>query len=176
MFYLYSIVYSSEYRKRWAEFLKYDMPRFPFPKDYSLFLELSKRGKELAKLHMLFPDTISKLDEDERASYPNLGSNIINMIRYDKKENEIRINKQQIFLNVKEDIWNFRIGGYQVLKQWLSRRRNKTLTSEEISNFCIIVAIIGKTLEFLDQINPLYNKLEENILEANRFKISLETF
>ncbi|RPI03541.1 MAG: DNA methyltransferase, partial [Ignavibacteriae bacterium] len=51
--YCYAILYSDNYREKYAEFLKIDFPRIPFTKNYDLFKEMSKLGEELIELHLL---------------------------------------------------------------------------------------------------------------------------
>ena len=176
MYYLYAILYSSTYRERWAEFLEYDMPRFPFPKNYSLFKNISERGKRLAKLHMFDDKTIHSLNSDILGRFPSFGSNKIDIIKYDKEKKIIKINNSQLFENVSNNVWNFRIGGYQVLKQWLRRRRNRELKTQDIKHFTIMIGIINETLTFMKEINPFYLKVEKYFIEADKFKISLKDF
>ena len=66
-YYIYSVLYSNTYRTKYAEFLKIDFPRVPFTKDYKLFIQLGKLGKQLADLHLLkskdLDKTISKFPD-----------------------------------------------------------------------------------------------------------------
>ncbi|HAO47148.1 MAG TPA: N-6 DNA methylase [Ferruginibacter sp.] len=50
--YIYAILYSPSYRKKYAEFLKSDFPRIPFTADKNLFDVLSDLGAELIALHI----------------------------------------------------------------------------------------------------------------------------
>jgi len=45
--YIYAVFYSPGYRERYAEFLKIDFPRVPWPKGKKIFVELCKVGDEL---------------------------------------------------------------------------------------------------------------------------------
>ena len=51
--YVYGILYSNIYRKKYAEFLKIDSPRIPFTSDYKLFLQVAELGEQLTELHLL---------------------------------------------------------------------------------------------------------------------------
>ena len=51
--YVYAILYSQEYRTRYAEFLKIEHPRFPLTADRHLFQALADLGAELVSLHLL---------------------------------------------------------------------------------------------------------------------------
>jgi predicted helicase len=50
--YVYCILWSSEYRARYADFLKLDYPRIPIPRDGSLPRTLSDMGRELVRVHL----------------------------------------------------------------------------------------------------------------------------
>ncbi|HEY3491769.1 MAG TPA: type ISP restriction/modification enzyme, partial [Solirubrobacterales bacterium] len=50
--YVYAVLYSHEYRERYAAFLASDFPRIPFPRDRYLFEALSGIGQELIGLHL----------------------------------------------------------------------------------------------------------------------------
>ncbi|MBL7701647.1 MAG: hypothetical protein JNM14_05325 [Ferruginibacter sp.] len=49
--YIYAILYSPTYRKKYSEFLKSDFPKIPFTKDKEVFQQLSKLGAQLVILH-----------------------------------------------------------------------------------------------------------------------------
>jgi hypothetical protein len=51
--YIYAVFHSPEYRRRYAEFLKIDLPRAPLPKGKALFRKLCEVGRELTGLHLL---------------------------------------------------------------------------------------------------------------------------
>ena len=42
--YIYALLYSNAYRKKYAEFLKTDFPHVAFTKDYTLFKKLAVKG------------------------------------------------------------------------------------------------------------------------------------
>ncbi|GAH12935.1 unnamed protein product, partial [marine sediment metagenome] len=52
-YYIYGILYSNIYRKRYQEFLKIDFPRVPITKNYKLFQKFAEFGKQLVDLHLL---------------------------------------------------------------------------------------------------------------------------
>ena len=52
---------------------------------------------------------------------------------------DIYLNDRAYWRNVPSDVWNYKLGGYQVLKKWLSYRESKVLgrrlTPEEVQHF-----------------------------------------
>ena len=55
------------------------------------------------------------------------------------KTYDIYLNDRAYWSNVPANVWNYRLGGYQVLKKWLSYRESKVLgrsmKSEEVAHF-----------------------------------------
>lgn len=153
-YYIYAILYSNKYRKKYAEFLKIDFPRIPFTKDYKLFIKLGELGKELADLHLL---KSKKLDRPI-AKFPIDGSNVVETPYMESER--VHINKEQYFEPVPEEVWNYHIGGYQVCHKWLKDRKGRKLTLEERETYCKIVTALHHTIELQKQIDELYDGVE----------------
>ena len=156
-YYIYAVLYSNTYRTKYAEFLKIDFPRVPFTKNYKLYLELGNLGKQLADLHLLkdeaFVTTISKFEGS--------GNNEVEKPKYENEK--VWINKERYFDGIKEEVWNYQIGGYQVCEKWLKDRKNRPLTLEEIQTYCKIVTALSKTIEIQNQIDELYPEVEKTL-------------
>ena len=60
---------------------------------------------------------------------------------------DIRLNDRAFWRNVHANVWNYRLGGYQVLKKWLSYRERsllgRPLRPEEVRHFTDIARRIG---------------------------------
>ena len=56
----------------------------------------------------------SALDETE-IGFPKSGTNTVEKISYDGKNQEVFINKEQYFESISKEVWEYRIGAYQVL-------------------------------------------------------------
>lgn len=54
--YIYAVLHSPTYRKRYKEFLKIDFPRIPLTSNLELFRQLCQRGADLVALHLLERD------------------------------------------------------------------------------------------------------------------------
>ena len=153
-YYIYAVLYSNTYRKKYVEFLKIDFPRIPFTKDYKLFIKLGELGKELADLHLL---KSKKLDRPI-AKFPVDGSNVVETPYMESER--VHINKEQYFEPVPEEVWNYHIGGYQVCHKWLKDRKGRKLTLEERETYCKIVTSLHHTIELQKQIDELYDGVE----------------
>ncbi|GAI07696.1 unnamed protein product, partial [marine sediment metagenome] len=92
-YYIYGVLYSNIYRKKYEEFLQIDFPRVPFTSDYQLFQKVSQLGKQLVKLHLLESPLLSQPE----AKYPAIGTDRVEMREYQEKTGTVFINSQQYF-------------------------------------------------------------------------------
>lgn len=161
-YYIYAVLYSNVYRSKYSALLKLDFPRIPFPKSYNLFSKLSLSGKELVELHLL----ISKELKNVKAKFPVLGNNKVEKVEFESsksKSGKVWINDNQYFEDINEQVWNYKIGGYQVCIKWLSDRKGKVLNKEEIITYRKIGVAIQKTMELQKEIDKYYKKIENSI-------------
>lgn len=147
--YIYAVLHSPKYRKKYKEFLKIDFPRIPYPKDKETFKELVKLGRELRELHLLESPKVNKFI----TTYPVAGSDTVEK-KPEYKDGRVYINSEQYFGNVPEVAWNFWIGGYQPAQKWLKDRKDRVLTNEDIEHYQkMVVALVEteKTMKEIDQ-------------------------
>jgi len=159
--YIYAILFSRTYRERYEEFLEIDFPRIPFTSDHRLFVELSEIGKKLVELHLMKSVELNS----PVAKYQGRGDNIVENISYDRKDGRVHINKAQFFGPIRQEVWEFYIGGYQVLRKWLKYRKGRNLSLGDIKHFCRMITAVAKTIEIQDEIDLLYPDVEKNIIE-----------
>lgn len=153
--YIYSILYSNQYRERFRGFLSIDFPRIPFTTDSTLFFRLSDIGKSLINLHL-------ENDINTFTNFPIAGTNKVTNIKYTLVNGKIwrvYINNKQYFENIPEDIWNYHIGGYKVCEKWLKSRKGRVLSYDELVLFQKIVSIIGETIKIQECID---NEIENH--------------
>jgi len=155
-YYIYAILYSPTYRKCYEEFLKIDFPSVPLPSDYEIFKELSNLGKELIDLHLL---KASALDETE-IGFPKVGSNTVGKVFYDEGSQRVFINKEQYFEGISKEVWEYRIGAYQVMEKYLKDRRKRKLSLDEINHYIKVAKAIRLTIELQGKIDDVYRKAE----------------
>lgn len=157
-YYVYGILYSNKYREKYAEFLKIDFPRVPFTKDYKLFLQIAQFGEELAALHLMK----SKILEKGTIGYQGRGDNRIDFVKYNEEENRIYINAEKYFSGITPDLWNYHIGGYQVLSKFLKDRKGRTLDDPKF--YGKIVTAIAQTILLQKEIDKIYGKVEKSLI------------
>ena len=146
--YIYTIGYSPTYRKKYLEFLNIDFPRIPFNADYTKFLKLATIGQELIDLHLMK----KSYAENECQFYGNGTNYKIEKIHYG--QNRLYINNDRYFTPISEEIWNFYIGGHQVLDNWLKNRQKDDLDID-VKQFIRIVNIASNTIRLMNTIDNL---------------------
>ena len=160
LYYIYAVLYSAIYRETYAEFLRVDFPRVPFTSNYGLFKTMGDLGIKLADLHLLkSPELDSPV-----AKYQGSGNNDrIDKITYKKDELRIYINKDKYFEGVTSEVWNYHIGGYQVLHKYLKDRKGRIM--DVAPRYCRIVTALRKTIEIQKQIDEIYPEIEKTLVE-----------
>lgn len=147
--YVYAALYSPDYRRRYADLLRGDFARVPFPRERERFLDLATLGGELIKVHLLDPSRLrSSPVRFLSAGSGRLGRTKRVLRAYRPDERRVYVNEEgQCFDNLSPEVWAYRIGGYQVLDRWLQDRAGRRLGLEEIEAFRKIAAAIQRTLE-----------------------------
>ncbi|MBE9234010.1 N-6 DNA methylase [Cuspidothrix issatschenkoi LEGE 03284] len=150
-YYAYAIFHSPTYRTRYAEFLKIDFPRLPLTSNKNLFNALATKGEELVNLHLMKSDILNNLI----TTYQPIGDNQVTEVTYNSELQRVYINKQSYFTDIPPRIWEFKIGGYQVLDKWLKDRKNskRQLSNDEISHYQKIVIALTETWRIMAEID-----------------------
>jgi predicted helicase len=146
--YIYGVLHSPAYRETFAEFLKIDFPRIPYPPSPEVFRHVSEKGEQLRRLHLMEPAAIGD------APYPYVGEGDDTVASgYPKWEGKkVYINKDQHFAEVPKLAWDFYIGGYQPAKKWLKDRRGRPLSFDDIMHYQRIVKVMAETDRVMKEI------------------------
>src|SRR5262249_47524285 len=72
-------------------------------------------------------------------------------------KNTVWVDKAQItgFKGVREDVWNFHIGGYQVCEKWLKDRKGRTLSKDDVTHYHKIVVALSETIRLMKEIDEV---------------------
>ena len=101
--YIYAVLHSPEYRRRYADFLKSDFPRIPLPQDRAGFAELADFGAQLTALHLM------ESDGSDKPAFDIEGNNRIDRVRYSPSSGHspgrVFINDKQCFDGVTPEVW-----------------------------------------------------------------------
>ena len=156
LYYIYAVLYSNSYRVKYGEFLKTDFPRIPFCADYKVFRIAAKLGQKLVELHLMKSDKLDK----PMTKFERKGDNIVKQIAYEERKKAVHINAEQHFVPVPADVWEYQIGGYQVMEKWLKDRKNRRLSLDDIKQYCKIATALKETIVLQGKIDETYEQIE----------------
>ena len=145
------MLHAAEYRESYDEFLNIEFPRIPFPHSAKEFSDLSRRGWALVQAHLL-----SNLSRSGLADYHGKGDHRIEFVRYSAQEQTVHINGTQCFRPVSQAVWEFHIGGYQVLEKYLKSRKGRTLSLDEIGHVGKVADCLAFTIDQMAAIDVAY--------------------
>jgi len=129
--YIYALLYSPNYRKRYEDFLKNDYPKILFTNNKDLFRALSLLGIELIGLHVLNQESLNysfgKLKDATigESCYKEEHNPIIKKPSHNEPDQRLYINHSAYFRGVSQEIYDYRIGGYGVLDKYLKSHKNE---------------------------------------------------
>ncbi|GAA7899269.1 hypothetical protein HpCOL25_06180 [Helicobacter pylori] len=148
--YIYALLYSPNYRKRYEEFLKADYPKILFTNNKDLFMALSLLGIELIGLHVLNKESLNYGFEKLKnatigeSCYKEAHERIIKKPAYNEPEQRLYINHSAYFSGVSKEIHDYMIGGYVVLDKYLKSHKNESCDFDRVTN---IIKVIARTIE-----------------------------
>lgn len=155
--YVYAVLHSPQYRRKYAPFLRAGFPRIPFPANPALFLRLGALGAELVDLHLLRAERL----RDSRVRCTGDGTVRLSRKRgWDRESGRVVVGGL-CFEGIETEVWAYRIGGYQVLDRWLAARAGRRLTLQEIDDFRRAAAAVERTLEIRLQIEEIWPEVDE---------------
>ena len=143
--YVYAILHRPSYRQRYAEFLKIDFPRVPWPSP-DTFREYVRIGGQLRQWHLLTHPAV----DAHHLSYPVAGDNVIDKPRW--ADGCVWLNKTQYFEGISQAAWDFHVGGYQPLQKWLKDRKGRALSWDDLRHYQRIAAALGATIALMDEL------------------------
>lgn len=154
--YAYGVFHSPGYRNRYAEFLRIDFPRLPLTQSLDLFRALARLGGELVAVHLL---ESSKLDRPITEYLGGRGPEVEKVVW---TKNTVWLDKAQSsgFKGVREDVWDFHVGGYQVCEKWLKDRKGRTLSQEDIVYYQRIIVALAETIRLMKKIDEVIEDSE----------------
>lgn len=147
--YIYAVLFHKKYRERYIDFLKTDFPKIPFVHSLSTFKHLSELGSKLIDLHLLRPH-LSLPDVGEALYEDNISQSLlIKKPNYLLEHQKLFINESLAFHKVSQEVWDYTIGGYQVLDKYLKSHKNEEIDFE---HFTRVIGVLHATLEIEKEI------------------------
>jgi predicted helicase len=162
--YIYAVLHSPIYRKKYIEFLKIDFPAVPFTTDKTIFEKYAKLGQRLIDLHLLKEksnDNSIKVKGDVGESFT------IDKIVYENETLYLHTtdNKRITFESITQAIYDFEIGSYKPIDKWLKyRKKDKVLLgSKDLQHIKDMAIAIKQTIKIMSEIEELGEEYLEGV-------------
>ena len=156
--YCYGILASPQYVKKFWDELSIPGPRIPITKDAALFTRTASLGRKLLWLHTygerFVPDghKAGRIPQGQarcKVGTPTTPVDYPENYSYNPATQELLVGKG-IFENVRPQVWEFSVSGFEVVKSWLGYRMRKRS---------------GKSSSPLDNIRPEVWEFDEELLD-----------
>jgi hypothetical protein len=114
-----------------------------------MFRAYATAGERLRKLHLMQIKVPAELGIE-----PNTSDDMeIGSIKY--KDGVLHLNASKRLLGISADVWDYRIGGYQVLDKWFKSHRGEILTIDSFEHICNVVGLLAETIKVQDGLREL---------------------
>ena len=161
--YVYGILHDPVYCKRYEQYLYRDFPRVPiinepeeirtagsFNVSEEMFRIYSAEGARLRRLHLMTDKTPAVLSLD-----PSTAENMeIGAVKY--INGVLQLNENKRILGIPSEVWDYQIGGYQVLDKWFKSHKGETLTLESFTHIENIVGLIAETIKIQNNLSRMH--------------------
>jgi predicted helicase len=165
-YYIYAVLHHPEYRERYAENLKRELPRIPFiGKEAKALVDLAEIGRKLAELHVNYEDAAEyKLkrmeNRDEKLNWR------VEKMRLTKDKRAIVYNEFLTLDGIPPETFNYRLGNRSALEWVIDQYQVSTDKRSRITNDPnrgdepdYIVKLIGKVITVSLETQKLVAKL-----------------
>ncbi len=153
--FIYANLFSLKYRKTYLEYLKIGFPRINFEVDLKIFESFEKIGQELLELHLFkkIPQnskiTLKFLNPKEKPSFK------ISAMKERFVQDRLYLNENLVIENLSKEVWEFKIGGHEVLKSFLKYRKDYEMSKDETEHLLNICKVVEKTLILQERLENL---------------------
>jgi predicted helicase len=167
--YIYGVLYDPVYRERFNEFLKRGYPRVPIPNDEAsrsnpeaffvseeMFRAYVTAGERLRKLHLMQELSPAELKIDP----PTTDNLEIGAIKY--KDGVLHLNANKRILGIPVNVWEYRIGGYQVLDKWFKSHKGQTITIDDFDHIANVTGLLLETIKIQENLKGLHKAEKES--------------
>lgn len=164
-YYIYGILHSPLYRKKYTQYLKREFPRIPFINnidnehgDSKLLLKISSLGKELANYHRMTKTVQIPNNKIEWSK----NKTMIKKIDPTRDGDVVSVRFMDYTIsNIPHNIWDYNIGGRNVLSHVIDRFMSKNdINLADRQHFLNVCGSISKTIEIQSKLDTLlYDRL-----------------
>lgn len=148
--YIYAVFQSPMYRRRYGQFFQRDFPRIPWALSQPLFRMLAALGFELIDFHLMEPPSGSEPLPRWQGDSP---SRPVERVSYEEGAVWIGDGREEGFLDVPREAWDYRVGAYQACAKWLTDRKGCCLGAADIEHYRRVVACAYQSVRLMARID-----------------------
>ncbi len=161
--YVYGILHDPVYCKEYQQYLCRDFPKIPvinetieqmatgsFGVSEDQFKQYVDIGGKLRKIHLMQNKVSADL-----GIVPNTPGDLnIDTVKY--KNGTLNINKSKQITGIPAEVWEYQIGGYQVIDKWLKEHKGEELTIDSFTHLSNIVGALSETIKLVEQLAEMH--------------------
>ncbi len=161
--YVYGILHDPSYCEKYEQYLCRDFPRVPvvnvpaeerndddFYVSENLFKEYVSVGARLRKLHLMQTKAPAELTLE-----PNTPDDMeIGAVKY--KNGILCLNENKCITGISQDVWEYQIGGHQVLDKWFKEHKGEMLTIDSFTHIENVVGLLNETIKLRNCLRNLH--------------------
>lgn len=161
--YAYGILHDPVYCEKYEQYLCRDFPRVPIVNEpeeertdgsffvsEELFREYVSAGAQMRKLHLMqikIPANLSLV--------PNTSDDMgIGAVKY--KNGVLQLNKSKQISGISKDVWEYQIGGYQVLDRWFKEHKGEILDIDAFAHIENVAGLLAETIRIREHLRELH--------------------
>jgi hypothetical protein len=118
---------------------------------------MAEIGEELTELHLLKSKSLSK----SVTKYKGTGEDLIEKPIYDAEREAVFLSSPPLggggikyFEGITKEMWNYHIGGYQVLEKYLKDRKGRQMVDP--ATYCKIATAISATIQLQKTVDKYF--------------------
>ena len=161
--YVYGILHDPIYCEKYGQYLCRDFPRVPIVNDKnaenvdeaffvseSMYHEYVSVGEQLRKIHLMDVKMPASISLD-----PNTPDDLeIGTVKF--KNGGVQLNSNKRIEGVPKAVWDYQIGGHQVLDKWFKEHKGETLSIDSFSHIENMIGAIAETIRLRDYLASLH--------------------
>jgi predicted helicase len=149
--YIYGFLHNPTYGEKYFEFLQYDFPRINFEVSKEEFEKVAALGQKLIDLHLFKNVPKNPEIRFEKMVFEKIGV-------YDENKQIWYLQHGEAIVGVSPEVWEYKIGGYQVLATlWKNRLKDmeRSLNLQEKQWLLEVINCLNETVDLLQKFNLL---------------------
>jgi hypothetical protein len=165
---IYAVLHSPQYRTRYSTHLRAEFPSVPPLQNAALRRGLARVGADLVATHLLRVDYPQASWTSDGGVPPpwkaasgrvgGTGDTVVGAGFPKHSGTKLMLNAARWVDGVSNEVWNFGIGGYPVLRKWLKSRAGRKLSPAEMELLSAVIGALTHTIVLMQQVDEVVGR------------------